>query len=176
MFEASYALAYHLGMSFSEVTASPFWLPDSVLLCALLLTRRRWWWAFVIGALPIRLALSVDSGIPVWFLYGTFALDSAKGLVTALALRHFLPNPLRLSKIRDYAIYCLIAVTLVPAAAAILGAGMRSLLGHDYWQAWQQWFLGDALTHLVITPSSSMAFPAPPGRSSRPDPASGWKD
>ena len=152
LFEASYAVAYQLGMSFSEVTASPFWLPDSVLLCALLLAPRRWWWVFVLGALPVRLSLSAASGLPLWFLFGTFALDSAKGVVTALALRHFLPEPLRLSKVRDYAAYCLIAVALVPSAAAFAGAGMRSLLGHDYWQSWQQWFLGDALTNLVITP------------------------
>jgi hypothetical protein len=32
------------------------------------------------------------------------------------------------------------AVVLVPATAAFAGA--RSLLGHDYWTTWEQWFLG----------------------------------
>ena len=49
LYLVSYYFAYLYGMSFSHVTASPFWFPDSVLLCALLLTPTRWWWAFLLG-------------------------------------------------------------------------------------------------------------------------------
>ena len=38
VFSGVYYVAYHLGMSFSPTTASPFWFPDTILLCALLLT------------------------------------------------------------------------------------------------------------------------------------------
>ena len=159
LYLVSYYLAYRFGMSFSQATASPFWFPDSVLLCALLLTPRRSWWVFVLGVLPIRLMSSADVQLPLWFLLDTFAIDSAKGVVTALALRHFLQDALRLRTVRDFAIYCLIAVALVPAAAALLGASARHALGHDYWEAWRQWFLGDALTHLVITPAILYGLP-----------------
>ena len=64
IYEVSFYLAYRYGSSFSELVASPFWFPDSVLLCALLLTPTRWWWAFVLGALPIRLLLSGPPGLP----------------------------------------------------------------------------------------------------------------
>lgn len=156
---ASYYVAYRFGMSFSQATASPFWFPDSVLLCALLLTPIRLWWLIVLGTLPIRLVPPAEVQLPLWFLLDMFAIDSAKGVVTALALRRFLPDALRLQSVRDFAIYCFIAVSLVPAAAAILGAGARNLLGHDFWEAWRQWFLGDALTHLVITPAVLYGLP-----------------
>lgn len=55
--------------------------------------------------------------------------------------------------------YCLIAVVLVPGAAAFLGAGARYLLGNDYWHSWQPWFLGNALTQLVITPAILYGIP-----------------
>src|SRR6187551_1461919 len=38
-FEAAYYFGYRYGMSFTQVSGSPFWFPDSVLLCALLRTR-----------------------------------------------------------------------------------------------------------------------------------------
>ena len=45
------------------------------------------------------------------------------------------------------------AVTLVPALGAFAGAAARSELGDHYWTAWDQWFMGDALAQLVITPA-----------------------
>ncbi len=159
LYAASYGVAYRFGMSFSQAAASPFWFPDSVLLCALLLTPVRSWWMYVLGALPIRLALSGNLQLPLWFFLDTFAIDSATGVVTALALRYWLPDALRLRSVRDFVIYCLVAVVSVPAVAALLGAGARYLLGHDYWVAWQQWFLGNALTNLVITPAILYGMP-----------------
>jgi PAS domain S-box-containing protein len=152
LFGVAFFFAYRYGMSFSYETSSPFWFPDSVLLCALLLVRPRWWWLFVLGALPIRLLAPVSANVPLWFLLATFANDSIKGIVAAAALRYFLRNPFRFETVRDFAFYCLFAVLLVPVASAFGGAASRHLLGHDFWLAWEQWFLGDALAHLVVTP------------------------
>src|SRR5262249_13203789 len=82
-FLAAFYFAYRYGMSFSQACASPFWFPDSVLLCALLLSRPRNWWIFILAPLPIRLLVAVPSDVPFWFLLATFAIDSAKGLLTA---------------------------------------------------------------------------------------------
>lgn len=54
-FEATFYLGYRYAMSFSQAVASPFWFPDSILLCALLLTNPGSWPIFVLGVLPIRL-------------------------------------------------------------------------------------------------------------------------
>jgi PAS domain S-box-containing protein len=152
LFGAAFYFAYRYGMSFSQATASPFWFPDSVLLCALLLVRPGQWWMFVLATLPIRLFAPVAADVPLWFLLNTFANDAVKGCLAAIALRRYLKNPVRFETVREFALYCLFAVLLVPALSAFAGAAARHSLGYDYWLAWEQWFLGDALTHLVVTP------------------------
>jgi two-component system sensor kinase FixL len=153
LFEGVFYFAYRYGMSFSQACASPFWFPGSVLVCALLLTSPRNWWLFVLAPLPIRLFVAVPSGVPLWFLSITFVIDSANGVITAAVLRRFLRNPVRLETVRELAIYGLSAVVLVPAASAFAGAAARHALGHEYWPAWEQWFMGNALAHLVVTPA-----------------------
>src|SRR5262247_368631 len=48
VFAVAFYVAYRFGMSFSQAAASPFWFPDSVLLCALLMTPPRHWWRFIL--------------------------------------------------------------------------------------------------------------------------------
>jgi PAS domain S-box-containing protein len=152
-FVVAYYFAYGYGMSFSQAAASPFWFPDSVLLCALLISPLRRWWILILAILPIRLFSEVAAGIPTWFLLATFAIDAAKGILTALVLRWLIDNPLQFKTVREFALYFLFAVLLVPAAGAFAGAGVRTILGHDFWLSWQQWFLGDVLAQLIITPA-----------------------
>ena len=152
-FLIAYYFAYRYGMAFSQALASPFWFPDSILLCALLKTRRELWWLFVLGTLPIRVFSEVAIGIPTWFLLACFAIDSAKGLAAAFLLRRFMRNPLRFESVRDFAIFVGLAVVLVPALSAFGGAAVRQALGADYGSAWLEWFMGDALAQLVVTPA-----------------------
>ncbi len=152
-FEIAYYFAYRSGMNFGSQAASPFWLPDPILLCALLRSRPRNWWIFLLAPLPIRLFSDVSQGNPLWFLLGAYGVDSAKGLVAAIILRRVLTNPIRLETIRDFAWFGLIAVLLVPAVSAFAGAELRSLKGADFWLSWQQWFVGDAVAQLVATPA-----------------------
>ena len=140
-------------MSFSQASASPFWFPDTVLLCALLVTQPRRWPLYILAALPIRLFSEVAHDIPTWFLVVTFLIDSAKGLLTAVGLRRFVGVPLRLETVPQFGRYLLIAVVTVPALGAFAGAAARYALGQDYWTAWDQWFMGDALAQLVLTPA-----------------------
>src|SRR5262245_59139279 len=105
VFAMAYYVAYRYGMSFSEATASPFWFPDSVLLCALLRTRPGRWWLFILAIVPIRLFSEVAQDVPLWFLLTTFANDSIKGLVSAFILRRLLTNPLRFETVRDFGIF-----------------------------------------------------------------------
>jgi PAS domain S-box-containing protein len=152
-FATAYFVAYHYGRLFSHAVASPFWVPDSVLLCALLLTPRATWWVLLLTALPIRLFPGIAEEIPLWFLLGAYAVDAAKALAAAWALRHFLPNVPRIGTLQEFGIFCLIAVLLVPGIFAFGGAALRAILGDDYWTTSGQWFLGDALAQLVITPA-----------------------
>ena len=152
LFETAFYFAYQCARSFSPSSASPFWFPDSVLLSALLVTHPRRWWIFVLGSLPIRL---FSAGIEdhLWFLLPNYAIDSLKGVVAALILRRLLPNPTRFESLQQFAVFCLVAALLIPAAAAFGGAALRIPNGYDYWFAWVRYFLGDVLTQLVITPA-----------------------
>ena len=138
LFMVAYYFAYRFGMTFSQTLASPFWFPDSVLLCALLLSPRRFWWVFIVATLPIRLPVAVPAETPLWFLVTTFMIDSTKGVLTAVLLRRFLKNPLRLQTYQDFGVYCFFAVLLIPALNAFVGAGARQFLGYAYWPAWAQ--------------------------------------
>jgi signal transduction histidine kinase/integral membrane sensor domain MASE1 len=153
VFEIAFYFAYRHGMAFSQAVASPFWFPDSVLLCALLLSRPGAWPFFILGALPIRLLSEVAHDIPVWFLITTWAIDSARNLITALVLRRVLKDPIRFETVQEFAAFCLWAVFVMPATAAVGGALARQALGDNFWSAWERWFLGNAITHLVVTPA-----------------------
>ncbi len=154
LFETAFYFAYRYGMSFSQAFASPFWFPDTVLLCALLFNRPGRWWLYVLGPLPIRLLVAVSATTPLWFLLATFAIDSTKGLLTATLLRRSIGNSIRLETVREFTLYCLYAVLLVPAAGALAGAGARYFLGnHDYWKSYEQWFMGNAMAQVVVTPA-----------------------
>ena len=151
-FEIAYYLAFSFGRSFGPLLASPFWLPDSVLLCALLKSRRELWWLFILGGLPIRLLADNAADIPLWFTIAVFGIDSLKMLTTALVLRRFMVNPVRFDTVRDITVFIAFAVVLIPAVAAFGGAAARQMAGADFWSAWMRWFMGDVLAHTVVTP------------------------
>ena len=82
-----FASVYILAVMWSEHLASlsaPFWLPDSVLLCAMLVTPRRHCWLLILTAWSIRLGLSAALGTSGgWFFLYAIANDSAKALLAA---------------------------------------------------------------------------------------------
>lgn len=151
-FVASYWLAYSFAMSFGHQSPSPFWIPDSVLLAALLRSQPRYWWVFILATLPIRLSLGFHLGLPPWFLLTTFAVDSARGITAALILRHFLPNPIRFSSMRDFAVFTVGVAIVVSALFALAGAAALSLRGYPYWPSWLYWFLGETTAQFVVAP------------------------
>jgi PAS domain S-box-containing protein len=153
LFVIAYGIGYHYANSFSQTVASPCWFPDSVLLCALLYSSPRNWWLLVSVTFPIRLLLSDNSAIAPWFVITTTLIDAAKGLITAAALRRFNKNVFRFESLKELGSFLLFAVFLIPAVSAFAGAGARFLLGYKFWGTWLQWFLGDATTHLIITPA-----------------------
>jgi PAS domain S-box-containing protein len=153
VFVAAYYIAYHFGMSFSRTTASPFWFPDSVLLCALLKSRPRAWWILILATVPLRLFSDVARDVPMWFLLGATAIDSAKGLIGAVAMRRMQADPFRFGTMRELLLFMLVVALAIPALSAFGGAALRHGLGYDFWPSWTQWFLGDALAQLVVTPA-----------------------
>jgi PAS domain S-box-containing protein len=149
----AFAVAYHYGMSFSQTCASPFWFPDSVVISALLLTRPRNWWIFVLATLPVRLFSPIAQNVPMGLLLATGAIDLIKWVLLAAGLRRFIRNPARLETMQDFLVFCFFAVLLAPASSAFGGAAVLHASGDDFWKEWREWFMGDALAHLVVTPA-----------------------
>lgn len=152
LFEVTLAFAYWNGMSFSQAEASPFWLPDTVLLCALLLSPPRWWWAILLSTLPVRLLLSDHSTLPSWFHVSTCGIDCAKAVLSAYLLRRYTADPIRFTSLRDFGVFVAVAVVGVPIVGALGGAAVRCALGFGFWTTFEQWVLGDALAGAVATP------------------------
>ena len=151
-FEIAYFLAFRIAISFGPDSFSPLWFPASILLCALLKSSPERWWLFIAGTVPVRILGQVDPDFPLSLALLNLALDIAKALMVAIPLRRFMRDPTRFDTIRDFAIFALFAVLLVPALAAFAGASLRSVFGDDFWTVWGRWFISDALTQLVLTP------------------------
>lgn len=152
LFCVAYLAAYRSAMAFSPAVPAPFWFPDSVLLCALLCTRRSWWWLLLLSTLPIRLFATANTDTAPLLHLTVFANDSVKAVLVAYLLQRFLADPIRFNSLRDIGVYFLAAVFLLPLLSAFGGAGSRALLGHPYWTSFEQWFLGDAMASLIVTP------------------------
>lgn len=152
-FLVAYYFGFRYGIAFSEESASPFWFPDAVLLCALLKNRRDVWWLFIFATLPIRLLSGVVAAIPQWFLVTAAMIDGAQVLLTAIALQQFMRNPLRFETLRDFAFFVMFAVILIPAVFAFGGAASLTALGGDFWTTTREWAAGEALAQLVVVPA-----------------------
>lgn len=149
IFAAAFSLAFGLGSRFPSI--SPFWLPDSVLLCALLLFPRSTWWFFLLAALPLRLLWPLP-GLPLWLILAAYANDSIKALLSAGLIQRFIGPRLRFDTMQQFFRYSLIAVIVVPLLSAIAGASGRLATGDPFSRSFRAWFLGDVLAALVCTP------------------------
>src|SRR5215471_6626548 len=152
LFALSYVVAYAIG-NFSQNMASPLWFPDSVLLCALLLTPINEWWLYLAIAVPIRFIPTHHPAVPSWFLLATTANDLLKATFAACLLRRLPNGSIRPSTMRQLATFLTVGVVIVPVLSAFAGAATRHLLGYGFWASWYQWFLGDALANVVLTPA-----------------------
>ena len=89
----------------------------------------------------------------MWFLLAAFLNDSLKALVAAALLRRVLPERgIRFDCLHDFWIYLAAAVVAAPALSGVAGAASWVALGREFWPTWRNWFLGDALANIVLTP------------------------
>ena len=152
VFTVSYALALVLGERAYGTLAvpSPFWLPDSILLCALLVAPRSSWWAFVALIVPIRLLVGVVPGTPLWFQLFTALTDALKGFGAGWLLHRC--RPVRLNSLSQFLIFLAVAAAGVPLLSALAAAPARAALGTPWWPGMFQWFLGNSLAQVIVTP------------------------
>jgi len=155
---AAFSLTYVAAMLLSEhgygalAVPSPFWLPDSVLLCALLLSPTRRWWIFVAAVWPIRWLTGAVPGTPAWFVLLSLANDTVKAIGAAAILRRLLGERIRLETLNEFFLFLGIAGAAVPLLSALGAAPARMALGDAVWPATYRWFLGDAVAQVIVTP------------------------
>jgi PAS domain S-box-containing protein len=155
LFAVGYFLASKLTEGFFGAVEfpSPFWLPDSVLLCALLLSPRKNWWLYLAAMWPLRIAAGAPAGTPFWVMLSGIGNDFGEALLDALLLQRILRRPVRLATLREWMVFLGIAVALVPAVSAAVAGPARHSMGDSWWGGTYRWFLGDSLAHAVATPA-----------------------
>jgi integral membrane sensor domain MASE1 len=152
LFAVVYLIAYGYG-NFSQTVASPLWFPDSVLLCALLVTPINEWWLYLVVAVPIRFIPIFHPAVPLWFVFATSVNDLIKATLAAYLLRRLPNGSSHPSTVPQLATFLAVGVFFIPVLSAFAGATTRYVLGYGFWVSWYQWFLGDALANVVLTPA-----------------------
>jgi two-component system sensor histidine kinase UhpB len=158
LFAAAYLGGYACSRYFSQRTGARLWLPDSILLCTLLFVPRKKWWLYILVTAPARFVPWVRAPAPAWFLWANWINDIGKAMLAAYLLQYATANAVLFKRVRQYATYLGVAVILAPLLSAFFGALVRLTLGHRFWPAFGQWYLGDALANLVITPTLFLWF------------------
>src|SRR5579864_3126777 len=153
LFAVAYLAAFGYSSFFAQNASAPLWFPDSVLLCALLLAPKKKWWLYIVATIPIRFLPGLRPHLAFWFLLATFVNDAMKASIAAYLLRRPSGNFPPLNTLRRFTQYLVIAVLMLPVLSALFGAAARYALGYPFWTSYKQWFLGNALTNLVITPT-----------------------
>jgi PAS domain S-box-containing protein len=144
-----------LNLSFKPDYISTLWPPNGIILAALLLTApRRWWW-YILAMVPAELAADLPSGISLQMALAFLGADCIEVFTAAILLRIVFRGPLQFNNIKDVVFYAFYGVIIAPFIAAFFGAYVPALDGTDtaYIIRWRLWFMSDALTHLILTPT-----------------------
>lgn len=130
------------------------WPPAAVLLSALLLTSPRQWWIYLCVAVPAELAAHLSASVPWQMALALVGADWVEALVPAVLLRRLFGGAPRFETLRQTLVYLGVGVVLAPSVAAFVGAWapMVGRTSAGYWTAWRAWIMGEALTHLTLTP------------------------
>jgi len=144
-----------LGLWLADVEyagASPIWPPAGIALAALLLFDQRLWPSITLGALLVTLSTGVPFAAALVAALG----NTAEALVAAWLLRHVAHLDQTLSRIQDVVSLIICGAVIGPVLSATLGAGSMELFGRisseELAETWRIWWLGNALSALVITP------------------------
>jgi integral membrane sensor domain MASE1 len=151
LFAVAYSAAYLYGIALP--VPAPLWPPDAVLLATLLLTPPRRWWVFLLLAAIIWAGPAFSPVVPLWLLIVNYLNDALTALLAAVLLRRVVGRRVDLTDLRTLGAYVACAVLAAPLLSACVGAAGLAALGAPYWPEWWMWFLGNALTNLVLTPA-----------------------
>lgn len=149
-----YVATARLGLSFNAVdgVASTVWPPTGISLVALLLFGYRLWPGVACGALLSNLV----AGMPVWVASGIAVGNTLEALSAAYLLRRVVAFHVALERVRDVLGLIVLAgllSTLVSATVGVTSAWLGGVVtSATYAEAWLMWWIGDAVSDLVVAP------------------------
>ncbi len=132
-------------------SASPVWPPSGIALAALLLGGRKLWPGVFLGALAANLANG--SPLPVAILIG--AGNTLEAVAGAWLLERFAAGAHAFRTVRNAALFALVAFFVATPLSATIGVGALLAGGLPLAvvpQVWLNWWLGDAVGALIVTP------------------------
>ena len=129
---------------------SVFWPPSALLLAAMLLVPRRSW----LVLLPAGLAGAAIENLQLGYTLGAtglfFLANTIEFLIIGLGLRYRFEGVPRLNSLKALGKYCFFAAFLAPLVGAFIGANASS---GSYAVNWREWFFGEMLPFLTLTPA-----------------------
>ena len=152
---AAYFVAGRLGLRFAVVSpnATVVWPPTGIALAALLLAGYDVWPGIMVGAFLVHLSTtgSVPSAVAI------AAGNTLEGLLGAYLVNRFARGRRVLERARDiftFAVLAGIVSTAVSATAGVLAISLDGLARwSDFGSIWLTWWLGDAVSDLVVAPA-----------------------
>ncbi|HEY7170492.1 MAG TPA: MASE1 domain-containing protein [Vicinamibacterales bacterium] len=151
----AYVIAAEIGfrVAFVAEQVTTVWAPTGIALATLLLGGRRYWPAIWLGAFVVNAATNA----PPWTAAIIASGNTLEALVAARALGRLPSFDPGLRRIADILAFVGIAVVLATAVSATVGVVTLCAAGVQPWPRftalWFDWWLGDALGALIVTPA-----------------------
>jgi PAS domain S-box-containing protein len=138
----------------SEATQfATFWPAAGLFVGVLLLADRRRWPGFLAAAALADLLVSVHVGRRLPLAIALTAGDLVEAVLAASLVRGYLGRRPRMWRLRDVLAVLVLGAVVAPIAPALLGGATTAHLnGVPFARAWLQWWAGDGLGILVVTP------------------------
>jgi PAS domain S-box-containing protein len=132
---------------------STFWPAAGLYLGVLLVAERRRWPGFVIAAAAGGLAVSLAVGRKPLLSGSGVIADAIEAILAAVLIQTVVRGRPRMWRLRDLLAVVVLGAGVGPAVSAILAGTAESVANHvPFWTAWANWWAGDALGVLVVTP------------------------
>lgn len=166
---ASYFLAGTFGLKMASVhpSATAVWPPSGIALAALLVLGYRVWPGILLGAFLVNEATAGSVATSVGIAVG----NTLEGLVGAYLVNRFANGRNAFDRARDFFKFVFLAGMASTTVSAAVGVTSLSLGGYAKWanygRIWFTWWLGDAVSVLVVAPVL-LVIARPPVRWSRP--------
>ena len=152
---AGYFIAGKLGLrlAFMNPSATPVWLCTGIALAAFLLAGAEVWPAIFLGAFLVNITTAGSVATSV----GIAAGNVLEGLVGARLVSRFARGARACERAPDVFKFAGLAAGASTVVSATAGAVSLSLGGFarwaDFWPVWATWWMGDAVSDLVVAPA-----------------------